>query len=442
MCGVFVTLLLSNCQKDLHVQPEVEKLSAVVSPGVIVQHDLDLSRSRPDGGFALLIKRAIPNATGDASGRANASQVRIYEDGVEIGPAHSFHQDIREGGKGRFSHWGSDLYLSASDNTDPRTNGRKYTYAIVSGDAGKPSQVPGDLNYFPGTEIIGYANVDGKTTGGEGGRTVTVTNLRDLIKAVEVVGPMIIRIQGTISGTGSIYVKSNKTIVGVDGGTLNGIGIKIFESSNVIVQNLTIKNVIAGLEDNDCINIKQSDHIWIDHCELFSDRNHGWDYWEGLIDITKRSSYVTVSWSKLHDSYKAMLFGVSAADKGTIKVTLHHNMFYNIAERAPSLIAGHAHVFNNYFANNEGYSVGSRIDGIVRTDNNYFYNCHTPIDTNLGEDAAGYVSGINTNIYERSGKNDITTSEIDWRPPYEYRQAMIAAEDVPDAVMKGAGPVL
>ncbi|MDP7135379.1 MAG: hypothetical protein QF437_33090, partial [Planctomycetota bacterium] len=37
------------------------------------------------------------------------------------------HRDIRELGKGRYSHWTqSTLYFSASDSTDPRTNGRKY----------------------------------------------------------------------------------------------------------------------------------------------------------------------------------------------------------------------------------------------------------------------------------------------------------------------------
>src|SRR5439155_1545596 len=61
------------------------------------------------------------------------STLRIFENGKELGPAHSVHVDIRNLGMGRFSHWGSGtgtvsaLYFSASDNTDPRTNGRVYT---------------------------------------------------------------------------------------------------------------------------------------------------------------------------------------------------------------------------------------------------------------------------------------------------------------------------
>ncbi|MGV3705486.1 MAG: pectate lyase family protein [Arcticibacter sp.] len=439
------SFLLFSCQKDEEILADVkapEAISALASETTI-RGDLDLSRAKSDGGNAFLIKRAIQNTPGDSPDQPQESLVRIYENGVEIGPAHSLHQDIRALGEGRFSHWGGNVYLSASDNSDPRTNGRKYTYAVVSSNAGKPQQSPSEgLEYLPGTEPIGYANVDGKTTGGLGGEVVTVTTRADLKDALEARVPLIVLIKGKISGIGSLKVRSNKSIIGIDNGMLSGIGLQIFESTNVIVQNLTIKDVIAGLDDNDCVNIKYSDHIWIDHCEFYSDRSHGWDYWDGLIDVTKKSNYITVSWSKLHDSYKGMLFGVSEADRGAIKVTMHHNLMYNLAERVPSLVAGNAHVFNNYFVNNDGYCIGSRIDGIVRTDNNYFLNCHTPIDTNLGHDDPGYVSNASSNRYDNSGRNDITTREVDWTPPYSYRSALIPADEVPDVVTAGAGATL
>lgn len=81
----------------------------------------------------------IPVFETDMFGR---SKVRIYEDGVELGEAHVGHSEIVELGQGRYSHWGigtsregllrlrnfSTLWFSSSDNTDPRTNGRRYTY--------------------------------------------------------------------------------------------------------------------------------------------------------------------------------------------------------------------------------------------------------------------------------------------------------------------------
>ena len=61
------------------------------------------------------------------SDREAASRLRLYEDGRPLGPAHSAHSDIRSLGLGRFSHWGPAVYFSTSDNSDPRTNGRRYS---------------------------------------------------------------------------------------------------------------------------------------------------------------------------------------------------------------------------------------------------------------------------------------------------------------------------
>src|SRR5262249_31938669 len=49
-----------------------------------------------------------------------ASRLVVLEDGRPLGPAHSLHDDIRQKGGGRFSHWGDVIYLSSSDGSDPR----------------------------------------------------------------------------------------------------------------------------------------------------------------------------------------------------------------------------------------------------------------------------------------------------------------------------------
>lgn len=58
----------------------------------------------------------------------SVSRLRVYEDGRPLGPAHASHHEIREHGQGRFSHWSGYIYFSTPDNTDPRTNGRTYTW--------------------------------------------------------------------------------------------------------------------------------------------------------------------------------------------------------------------------------------------------------------------------------------------------------------------------
>jgi predicted O-methyltransferase YrrM len=66
-------------------------------------------------------------APGDSLAHPAASRAELYEDGVLLGPAHAQHSDIRTIGSGLFSHWGTTLYFSSSDGSDPRTSGRRYT---------------------------------------------------------------------------------------------------------------------------------------------------------------------------------------------------------------------------------------------------------------------------------------------------------------------------
>jgi hypothetical protein len=54
------------------------------------------------------------------------SRLMLYEDGIELGPAHSGRQSVEDEGKGRFEYDGSDLVFSASDGSDPRSNSRRY----------------------------------------------------------------------------------------------------------------------------------------------------------------------------------------------------------------------------------------------------------------------------------------------------------------------------
>lgn len=72
-----------------------------------------------------------PRYPGDGVPGGPASTLRLYEDGKELGPAHAPHVDVREKGNGHYSHWVTGLWFSTSDNSDPRTNGRKYTWEIA-----------------------------------------------------------------------------------------------------------------------------------------------------------------------------------------------------------------------------------------------------------------------------------------------------------------------
>jgi pectate lyase len=101
--------------------------------------------------------------------------------------------------------------------------------------------------------------------------------------------------------------------------------------------------------------VQNAHHIWIDHNELWSDRAHDIDYYDGLIDITHATDFVTVSWNILHDRWKTSLIGHdddnAAEDTGHLTVTYHHNYWYNLDARGPSIRFGTDHVYDNHYAN-------------------------------------------------------------------------------------------
>lgn len=406
------------------------------------QVKLDLTKAYKESGNSYYIGLNVPIA-GDSGAQPTASSLKIFENGKELGPAHSLHKDIRDLGQGRFSHWGNELYFSSSDNSDPLTNGRVYTISYTGSGSGIITPEPPVTTQPPTNSStdapIGFASVNGKTTGGQGGRTVTVSTLAEFSKAVGSSETLIVQLAGNIKGTGMITVKSNKTILGLSGSSLDGTGLALYGVSNIIIRNMKISNVVGG----DGITIKEaSHHIWVDHNELWHDRNHGWDYYDELLEVTDRSDFVTISWNKFHDSNIALLIGSGdqqTTDIGHLRVTLHNNYFYNNSERQPSTRFGFIHCFNNYLYNGSGYGIGVTMDATVRTDNNYFEGQKYPIYTNYNA-KPGVVSGASTNIYQNSGANVISTKESFWVPDYEYKSVLIPAADVPSVVKNGAGP--
>lgn len=92
-----------------------------------IEFDLDVEIARRDRGHCWTLAVPFDIALGDTGDSPNWSTLELFEDGRALGPAHAPHDAIRDAGGGAFSHWGSSLYFSTSDNTDPRLSGRRYT---------------------------------------------------------------------------------------------------------------------------------------------------------------------------------------------------------------------------------------------------------------------------------------------------------------------------
>jgi len=104
---------------------EVQRIEELLAPAEITAEQ----------GFCYCAHLRLGRA-GDKGGR---SLCVLCEDGRPLPLPRALHADIRTRGAGRYSHWTeSTLYFSARDNSDPRTNGRKYT--LVSCQRQRPRQ--------------------------------------------------------------------------------------------------------------------------------------------------------------------------------------------------------------------------------------------------------------------------------------------------------------
>ena len=87
---------------------------------------------RAEAGKAVTVRPGPEASPGDSLEKPFESTLRLFEDGEELPFAHVEHDEIRNLGGGRYSHWLNELYFSASDDSSPLTNGRTYT-ALLPG---------------------------------------------------------------------------------------------------------------------------------------------------------------------------------------------------------------------------------------------------------------------------------------------------------------------
>jgi pectate lyase len=288
----------------------------------------------------------------------------------------------------------------------------------------------------------GYATVNGSTTGGAGGPTVTVSNLTDLVFYLSQTTPYIIQVQGTINlGTSNVRVKSNKTIVGLgtDAKFIGNLKAYRTDESNIIIQNMTLTNPNT-VGDGDCISLVETHHIWVDHCTFI-------DGGDGSLDITHGSDWITVSWCKFYYTANSghnfvNLIGHSdtnaGEDRGKLHVTFHHNWWSTLAiERMPRVRFGRVHSYNNYFnAPGNNYCIRLALESEVLLENSYFENVDQPWEYyTLSGQTPGKINAANNVFVNVTGL--IPGTDTVFSPPYSY--TMDDPNNVKAIVMAGAG---
>lgn len=281
--------------------------------------------------------------------------------------------------------------------------------------------------------------MNGGTTGGTGGDIVVVNTGRELQDAIndkDFDRPLTVLVNGTIStgNTGRenrihIYFVRNVSILGVGNrGRLNGVGLRITRSRNIVIRNLAIHEVESGSDRNAIIIEGPSSNIWLDHNELRGSLAVAHDE---LIQTGNDVEFVTLSYNYFHNNREAVQLGGFGGSPQY--VTIHHNRFENLNSEAPRFLSGFGHLYNNYYNNITESGINSHLGAHLRIENNHFQNSRNPI-LSSGNGSAGYWDSRH-NIFEnttwvRGGSSDMVAS-IDpddcsgqttvYNPPYVYR---------------------
>jgi pectate lyase len=291
-----------------------------------------------------------------------------------------------------------------------------------------------------------------------------------------------------------IRIPANTTIVGVtpEAG-LRGAWFDIRPSStsgnqpmNVVVRNLHFSDTYDcfpqwsptdGATGNwnalyDAISVRNATHIWIDHNDFadITTADEGlpayfsriYQVHDGLVDVTNESDLVTISWNRFRDHDKTMLVGSSdsaTADRNKLRITLHHNLFEDIGQRAPRVRYGQLHIYNNHYklsdeaaANHYGYSWGVGTESRIYAENNHFRvdGTVTPdmfIDRFNGQaihESGTLLNGVSANsAVDVLAAFNATSSiplgnEVGWTPA--LHGPIEPTGSVPVLVTQGAGP--
>ncbi|MET8150094.1 polysaccharide lyase family 1 protein [Actinoplanes sp. NPDC049668] len=199
-----------------------------------------------------------------------------------------------------------------------------------------------------------------------------------------------------------INVGSDTTLIGINGARIEHGSLILANVGNVIVRNIEFTDAADcfpawdptdGAAGNwnslyDLVSLTGATNVWLDHNTFSDGNNHDADQpvrlgrpyqvHDGASDIIRGSDLVTVSYNDYYDHDKTMLIGSTdtpGVDVGKLRVTVHHNRFANVIQRAPRVRFGQVDVYNNaYRATDEeyAYSLGVGVESSIYAENNHF----------------------------------------------------------------------
>jgi pectate lyase len=204
---------------------------------------------------------------------------------------------------------------------------------------------------FPTAEGFG-ANA----AGGRGGRVMSVTHLHDsgagsLREALSAPGPRIIRftVEGRIELKSPLVVTEGR--VTIDGETAPGQGVTLLhhgihfrgDCKDIIVRHLRIR-VTTGGSSGDCLLFWGVDggtieRVLVEHCSLMGATDENVNTWGQVRDVT-------FQWTIIAEGRPPHSMGWLSG-VGSDRITIHHCLFANNADRNPLIAGGLYDVVNN-----------------------------------------------------------------------------------------------
>jgi len=220
--------------------------------------------------------------------------------------------------------------------------------------------------------------------GGRGGRVITVTNLNDsglgsLREALSARGPRIVRfaVEGTIELKSPLVVTEGR--VTLDGHTAPGQGVTVLhhgihfrgDCKDIIIRHLRIR-VTTGGSSGDCLLFWGVDggtveRVLVEHCSLMGATDEIVNTWGLVRDVT-------VQWTIIAEGRPPHSMGwLSGASSD--RITIHHCLFAQNADRSPRVVGGLYDVVNNVIYNWSHHNA-AKIGGGARV--NFVHNAYIP----------------------------------------------------------------
>ena len=111
------------------------KAANILRRAALKRYAIDLreagaSEFMPESGKAFTTSVPFLLDHADSSG-VERSTVMIFEESTLLSPHHA-HDTVRTIGGGRYSLWNENLYFSSTDDSDPRSNRRRYRYLVLN----------------------------------------------------------------------------------------------------------------------------------------------------------------------------------------------------------------------------------------------------------------------------------------------------------------------